>query len=186
MHQNGIPRVCFYFCSKKRNSKLFSLPHFRTEFREFAFIFVPQYTIPSIFLLCGMVRNGSEGFLFRGTAGIPPEQTNCSIYSVYRGKFFCRKLPTLLIMEKRWVDYLTRMRLGGRLGREPVLHAVKPGWDLWQKAFKTIFCILMFLWCCHIVLSFLFFSKFSPLYASVVTVTYKKKKRQVFLSSLTV
>jgi hypothetical protein len=25
-----------------------------------------------------------ESFLFRGTAGITPEQTNCSVYSVFR------------------------------------------------------------------------------------------------------
>ncbi len=45
------------------------------------------------------LRNGSkrnsESFLFRGTAGIPLEQTNCSVYSVFRGIICCRKLPTL-------------------------------------------------------------------------------------------
>jgi hypothetical protein len=30
----------------------------RTDFREFASIFVPQYRNPSVFLLCRMVRNG--------------------------------------------------------------------------------------------------------------------------------
>ena len=68
MHRNGIPRVCFYFCSAEQNFELFSLPRngsewnfeslllfsfhstefiafsssserFRTEFREF---FVPR------------------------------------------------------------------------------------------------------------------------------------------------
>ncbi len=40
-------------------------------------------------------ERNSESFLFRGTAGIPPEQTNFSVYSVFRGIIFCRKLPTL-------------------------------------------------------------------------------------------
>jgi hypothetical protein len=52
---NGIPRVFFYFCFIVQNSKHFS-----------------------------PLRNGSErnyeNFLFRRTAGIPPEQTNCSVY----------------------------------------------------------------------------------------------------------
>ncbi len=70
---NGIPRVCFNFFTMEWNSEYFSplrkgleqnfesflLPRwFRTEFREFASIFVPWYRILSIFLLCGMVRNG--------------------------------------------------------------------------------------------------------------------------------
>jgi hypothetical protein len=61
--QNGIPRVCFYFCSIVQNSEHFSP------------------------LQNGSERN-SESFLFRGTAGIPPEQTNCSVYSVFRGIIF--------------------------------------------------------------------------------------------------
>ena len=65
-----LPRVCFYFCSTVQNSQLFS----------------PQ-------------QNDSErnyqSFLFRGTARIPLEQTNCSVYSVFLGIIFCRKLPTL-------------------------------------------------------------------------------------------
>ncbi len=58
MVMNGIPRVRFYFCPMVQNSE-----HFYP------------------------LRNGSEqsseSFLFRGTAGIPPEQTNCSVYSVF-------------------------------------------------------------------------------------------------------
>jgi hypothetical protein len=64
---------------------------FRTEFRAFASNFVPWFRNPSIFLHC---RN----FLFRGTAGISLEQTNCPIYSVFRGTI-CRKLPTLTANE---------------------------------------------------------------------------------------
>jgi hypothetical protein len=42
------------------------------------------------------LRNGSEwnseNFLFRGTDGIPPEQTHCSIYSVFRGIIFLSEI----------------------------------------------------------------------------------------------
>jgi len=114
MLQNGILRVCFYFCSTEWNSELFSLPRncsewnseslllflfygtefpncflfcgmVQTKFREFASIFVPQYRIPSIFLL-------------RGTAGNPLEQTTCSVYSVFWGILYCRKLLTLSML----------------------------------------------------------------------------------------
>jgi hypothetical protein len=60
---NRIPSVFFYFCSTARNSELFSL------------------------LWNGSERN-SESFLFRGTARIPPEPSNCSVNSVFRGKMF--------------------------------------------------------------------------------------------------
>jgi hypothetical protein len=71
MVRNRIPRVCFYFCSTERNSELFFLPQKSSE------------------------RN-SEGFLFRGIAGILSEITICSVYSVFRGIIFCRKFPTLV------------------------------------------------------------------------------------------
>jgi hypothetical protein len=71
MVQNWILRDCFYFCSMVQNS---------------------EHSSP--------LRNGSErnsdSFLFRGTVWLPPEQTNCSVYYVFRGIIFCRKLPTLL------------------------------------------------------------------------------------------
>ena len=42
------------------------------------------------------LRNGSkrnsESFLFRGTAGIPPEQSNCSVYSVFHGIIFLSEI----------------------------------------------------------------------------------------------
>jgi hypothetical protein len=69
MVQNGIPRVCLYFCSMVQNS---------------------EHSSP---LWNGSERN-SESFLFRGTAGIPPKQTNRSVYSVFRLKYCWRKLPT--------------------------------------------------------------------------------------------
>ncbi len=74
MVQNGIPRVCFYFCSTAQNS----------------WHFFPLWN--------GSERN-FESFLFRRTAGIPPEQINSSVYSVFRGIIFCRKLPTLVWTE---------------------------------------------------------------------------------------
>ncbi len=107
-------------------SELFSLPRnwFRTELREFAFIFDARNGILSIFLFHGTVRNriprncfffrctaqnfehfslprnglerNSETYLFHGTARIPPEQTNCSVYSVFLW-IFCRTLPTLIV-----------------------------------------------------------------------------------------
>ncbi len=68
LEQNS--KCLLLFCSTERNSELFSLPRNGSE------------------------RN-SESFLFHRTAGIPPEQTNCSVYSVSRGIiFFGRKLPT--------------------------------------------------------------------------------------------
>jgi hypothetical protein len=42
------------------------------------------------------LRNSSErnsaNFVFRGTAGIPPEQTNCSVYSAFRGIIFLSEI----------------------------------------------------------------------------------------------
>ncbi len=122
MLRNGIPRVCFYFCSTERNSKLFSLPRnssernseslllllllgtefraffsstewFRMEFREFVSILFNRIEHFSI------PRNGSErkteSFLFCGTAKIPPEQNICSVYFVFRRIIFCRKFLSL-------------------------------------------------------------------------------------------
>ncbi len=70
---NRIPSVCLYFCSMERNSELLSLPWNGSE--RYSEHFSP--------LRNGSKRN-SENFLFRGTAGIPPEQTNCSIYFFVR------------------------------------------------------------------------------------------------------
>ncbi len=82
--RNGIPRVCFYFCSMERNSELFS------------------------FLRKGSERN-SESFLFRGTAEVPPEITICSVYPVFRGIIFCRKFPTLLV----WLSLIYQLTQAG-------------------------------------------------------------------------
>ncbi len=84
-----IPSVCFYFCSTEWNSELFSLPLRGMVQNKITKVF---------FYFCSTVQNSehfshlwngtewnSESFLFCGTAGIPPEQTNCSVYSVFRG-----------------------------------------------------------------------------------------------------
>jgi hypothetical protein len=74
---------------------------FGREFREIDSIFVQRNGIPE--------RN-SEGFLFRGTAGIPSEITIC---------FVCRKFPTLSV---GWMGR-RRIRLSWRTmewrGRSP-------------------------------------------------------------------
>jgi hypothetical protein len=84
LRRNGIPRV---FCSAE---------WFRTEFREFFCFYccsMLQDSEHSSPLRNGSERN-SESFLFRGTAGIPPEQINCS---VFRGIIFLSEIanPTL-------------------------------------------------------------------------------------------
>ena len=109
----GLPRLVL--------SSFFSAEWFRTEFREFASIFVPRNGIPSCFFFRCSVRKGiqrdifyfllngtefrvlfssAEGFgtefrdfLFRGTAGIPSEITLCSVYSVFRGIIFMSEIP---------------------------------------------------------------------------------------------
>jgi hypothetical protein len=94
--------------------------YFGREFQEFASIFVPRNGIPSCFFFRGIVQNGiprvffylcsmlqnsehfsplrngseqnSESFLFRGTHGTLPEQTNCSVYSVFRRIIFLSEI----------------------------------------------------------------------------------------------
>jgi hypothetical protein len=72
MIHNKIPRVCFYLCSMVQNSEHF--PPLRN----------------------GSERN-SESFLLRGTAGIPPEQTNCSVYSVFREIIFLSEIANPIL-----------------------------------------------------------------------------------------
>ncbi len=66
--RNGIPRVCFYFCSMVQNSLHFSLPRNGSE-------------------------QNSESFLFCWTAGIPSEQTIYFVYSIFRGIIFLSEIP---------------------------------------------------------------------------------------------
>jgi hypothetical protein len=97
--------VLFFFFTE-RNSKHFSSVRngLKRNTESFLFRGMVQNGIPRVcFYFSSMVQNlrngseqNSESFLFRGTAGIPPEQTSCSVYSVFHGNFFCRKLPTLI------------------------------------------------------------------------------------------
>ncbi len=109
MVRNGIPKVCFYFCSTEQNSQLFSLPLKRSEGnfeslllfwyhgKEFWVVFCSAEG-SSIFAQ----RNGipqkssernSESFLFLRTAGIPSEVTICFVYSVFRRIIFFSEIP---------------------------------------------------------------------------------------------
>ncbi len=106
MVRNGIPRVCFYFCSTERNFRLFSLPlkssegnteslllfwfhgmefwvvfssaeEFGREFREFASILVPRNGFPSCFLF-GFGREFREfASIFVQRNGIPSCFLSC-------------------------------------------------------------------------------------------------------------
>ncbi len=87
MVRNGIPTVCFYFCSTERNSELFFLPLKGSEPNsESMLLFLFHGTEFRVFSLPrkGSERN-SERFLFCGTAGITLEMIICSVYSVFRG-----------------------------------------------------------------------------------------------------
>ncbi len=105
MVRNGIPTVCFFICSKERNSELFS---FRWRVRK--------GILRVCFYLCfhgtefRVVFSSAEGFgtefrgfLFRGTDGIPSEITFCSVYSVFRGIIFLSEIPnpTRTLVESR-------------------------------------------------------------------------------------
>jgi hypothetical protein len=53
------------------------------------------------FSVVSLPRNGSErnskSFLYRGTTGIPPEQTYCSVYSVFRGIIFLSEIANPIV-----------------------------------------------------------------------------------------
>jgi hypothetical protein len=87
---NRNQRVCFYFCSTERNSELFSLPRNGSErnHESLLLFFFHSTEFQAFFPLRNGSERNSESFLFCGTAGIPPEQTNCSVYSVFRGIIF--------------------------------------------------------------------------------------------------
>jgi hypothetical protein len=83
MVQNRIPRVCFYFCSMVQNFELFSP-------------------------LWNGLEGNAESFMFRVMAGTPPEQTNCSLYSVFRGIIFLSEIanPNSLLLHIRFILHL--------------------------------------------------------------------------------
>ncbi len=77
---NGISRICVYFWSKERNSKLLPLPWKGSE------------------------RN-SKRILFRETAGIMSEIPLCSDYYIFRGIIFCWKFPTLMMSSSEHLTF---------------------------------------------------------------------------------
>ena len=90
--RNGMPRVCFYFCSTERNSELFSLPLECSEgnSERYLLFFVQRNGIPSCFLFRGRVRDGIPRVF---CSGIPSEITICSVDSVFRGIIFLSEIP---------------------------------------------------------------------------------------------
>ncbi len=92
---NGIPRICIYFGSTKRNSELCSLPQKGSE-QDYGslLLFLFHGTEFGVFF-SSMEGFGTEfrDFLFRGTTGIPSEITICSVYSVFRGIIFLSEIP---------------------------------------------------------------------------------------------
>jgi hypothetical protein len=78
--RNSESLLLFLFHRTEFRVGFSSAEWFGTEFRDFASILVPWYRIPSFLQpLWNNSERNSESFLFRGTAGIPPEQTNCSV-----------------------------------------------------------------------------------------------------------
>jgi hypothetical protein len=124
---NGIPSVCIYFCFTERNSELFSLPrnglerNSETPPRDCFYFCSTKQNSKHFSLLRNGSERSSESFLFHGTAAIPPEQTNCSVYSVFLGIIFCRKLPTLPPLSLLYLSYST-LRTG--------------------KFYHTVYCVL--------------------------------------------
>ncbi len=70
--EQNFESLLLVFCSTAQNSEHFSLPENCSE-RNF------------------------ESFLFRGTAGMPPEQTKCSVYSVFHGIIFLSEIANLSV-----------------------------------------------------------------------------------------
>jgi len=90
--RNGIPSI-FLLCGMVRNGfpRVFrSAEWFRTEFREFASIFVLWYRILSIFLLCGTVQNGIPRVFCSEEK--PEFRRNEPVYSVFHGIIFLSEM----------------------------------------------------------------------------------------------
>ncbi len=84
--------------ASERNFEVFSLPQNGSERNSVRLLLtlLHRTEFQAFFSPAERFGRNSENFLFRGTAGIPPEQTNCFVYSVFRGINFSRKLPTLV------------------------------------------------------------------------------------------
>jgi hypothetical protein len=146
MIRNRIPSVCLYFCSKEWNSELFSLQRNGSERNsESCFYLCPTVHNSEHFspLRNGSERN-SESFLFCGIAGIPPEQTNCSVYSIFRGIIFCQKFPTIwgswgrrrYLTEDRYIELKMPPASIGDMGQ--IWCAFK--FQIKFRGFKFLFC----------------------------------------------
>ncbi len=78
--------------ASERNSELFSIPRNGSE-RNSESLLLILFHVTEFFEHFSPLRNGSErnfeNFLFRGTAGVPPEQTS---FSVFRGIIFLSEI----------------------------------------------------------------------------------------------
>ncbi len=86
---NRIPSVFLFRGTEFQISFSFA-EWFRTEFWDYAYIFIPRYRILSIFLLWGMVRNRILRVFC--PAEHPVTGTNCSIYSIFRWIIFLSEI----------------------------------------------------------------------------------------------
>ncbi len=126
MLQNIIPRDCFYFCSMERNSEFSLLRNgveqnskclllFLFHGTEFRVVFSStewfRMEFRKLLVFCSTVQNSkhfsplrnSKSFLFRGTSGISPKQTNCSFYSVFRSSSCPMKSTVSLAHCVKWL-----------------------------------------------------------------------------------
>jgi hypothetical protein len=134
-----------------------------TKFRKFASIFVPRNGIPNCILFRGMVQTefrefasmfydkefraffssgncserNSESFLFHGTAGIPLEQTNSSVYSDFHRIIFCRKLPTYRNHSNQLQDIPTNKSANHNSIRKYIFKSVKEKFTLYTRKSLT-------------------------------------------------
>jgi hypothetical protein len=130
MVRNRIQRVCFYVCSTKRNSELFSLlrngsernsesffcsmvqnsEHFSllqndSEWNcESCFYFCSTVQIPSIFIFHEMVGNGIPRVSFPRKSRNSAEQTNCSVIFCLPQKNFLSEIANSTC---KLVSYIT-------------------------------------------------------------------------------
>jgi|688.fasta_scaffold932393_1 hypothetical protein len=135
------------FVFTERNLELFSLQwnSFGTEFQVFASIFVPRYRIPSIFLLCRMVRNGSPRVFC--SAEQPEFHRNKPIVPSFPSsaeQFFCRKFQPYMRFHTR-TPCFSLDSASAILGAITPLHPIS-----WRIAVPHYFTAFVFLsWSFH-------------------------------------
>jgi hypothetical protein len=96
MVRNRIPIVSFYCCSTERNSELISLPRNGSE-RNSESLLLLLFHGTEFRAFFSSSEINSESFLFRGIAGIPPEQTKCSVLFVFRGIIFLSEIANPML-----------------------------------------------------------------------------------------